>query len=65
MPLFIAAIGIILRGTAYAMRSGAPVDRESEGVIGFIFGASSVLTPFALGAAIGGIAAGRVPVGNA
>jgi cytochrome d ubiquinol oxidase subunit II len=65
VPLFIAAIGIILRGTAYAMRSGAPVDRDSEGVIGFIFGASSVLTPFALGAAIGGIAAGRVPVGNA
>jgi cytochrome d ubiquinol oxidase subunit II len=26
---------------------------------------SSVLTPFALGAAIGGIASGRVPVGNA
>ena len=65
VPLFIAAIGIIMRGTAYAMRSGAPVDRDSEGVIGFIFGASSVLTPFALGAAIGGIAAGRVPVGNA
>ena len=38
VPLFIAAIGIIMRGTAYAMRSGAPVDRDSEGVIGFIFG---------------------------
>jgi cytochrome d ubiquinol oxidase subunit II len=62
--LFIAAIGIVLRGTAYAMRSGAP-DRESEGIVGFIFGASSLLTPFALGAAIGGIASGRVPVGNA
>jgi len=47
------------------MRSGAPPDRESEGVTGFIFGASSLLTPFALGAAIGGIASGRVPVGNA
>ena len=64
-PLFIAAVGIIMRGTAYAMRSGAPPDRESEGVVGFIFGASSVLTPFALGAAIGGIASSRVPVGNA
>jgi cytochrome d ubiquinol oxidase subunit II len=47
------------------MRSGAPSDRESEGVTGFSFGASSLLTPFALGAAIGGIASGRVPVGNA
>jgi cytochrome bd ubiquinol oxidase subunit II len=65
VPLFIAAVGIILRGTAYAMRSGAPADRESEGAVGFLFGASSVLTPFALGAAIGGIASGRVPVGNA
>ncbi len=65
VPLFIAAIGIILRGTAYALRSGAPPDRETEGVTGFVFGASSGLTPFALGAAIGGIASGRVPVGNA
>jgi cytochrome d ubiquinol oxidase subunit II len=29
------------------------------------FAGSSILTPFALGAAIGGIASGRVPVGNA
>jgi cytochrome bd ubiquinol oxidase subunit II len=65
VALFVAAVGIIMRGTAYALRSGAPPDRESEGVIGFIFGASSVVTPFALGAAIGGIADGRVPVGNA
>jgi cytochrome d ubiquinol oxidase subunit II len=65
VPMFIAAVGIIMRGTAYALRSGAPPDRETEGVTGFIFGASSVLTPFALGAAIGGIASGRVPVGNA
>ena len=65
VALFVAAIGIILRGTAYALRSGAPPDRDTEGVVGFIFGASSVITPFALGAAIGGIAGGRVPVGNA
>ena len=65
VTLFVAAVGIILRGTAYALRSGAPADRGQEGVGGFAFGASSVLTPFALGAAIGGIASGRVPVGNA
>jgi cytochrome bd ubiquinol oxidase subunit II len=65
LPLFVAAVGIILRGTAYALRSGAAPDRETEGIVGFVFGASSILTPFALGAAIGGIASGRVPVGNA
>ena len=65
VPFFIAAVGIILRGTAYALRSGAAPDRETEGVTGFVFGASSILTPFALGTVIGGIAAGEVPVGNA
>jgi cytochrome d ubiquinol oxidase subunit II len=65
VPLFIAAVGIIMRGTAYALRSGAEPDRETEGATGFVFGASSILTPFALGTAIGGIAAGEVPVGNA
>jgi cytochrome bd ubiquinol oxidase subunit II len=65
LPLFVAAVGIILRGTAYALRSGAPQDRETEGVTGFVFGASSILTPLALGAAVGAIASGRVPVGNA
>jgi cytochrome bd ubiquinol oxidase subunit II len=34
-------------------------------VIGLAFSLSSVLTPFALGTAIGAIASGRVPVGNA
>jgi cytochrome bd ubiquinol oxidase subunit II len=65
VPLFIAAVGIILRGTAYALRSGAAPDRDTEGATGFVFGASSILTPFALGTVIGGIAAGEVPVGNA
>jgi cytochrome d ubiquinol oxidase subunit II len=34
-------------------------------MVGAVFGISSVLTPFALGAAVGGIASRRVPVGNA
>jgi cytochrome bd ubiquinol oxidase subunit II len=63
-PLFIGALGIILRGAAYALRSGASSARESA-VIDTTFSVSSVLTPFALGAAIGAIATDRVPVGNA
>ena len=64
VPLFIAAIGIILRGAAYALRSGTATRRES-GVVDTIFSVSSILTPFALGTAVGGIASQRVPVGNA
>ncbi|HYT09356.1 MAG TPA: cytochrome d ubiquinol oxidase subunit II [Mycobacteriales bacterium] len=64
VPLFVAVVGIILRGTSYALRGqleGARGQRAVENV----FALSSVLTPFALGAVAGGIASGRVPVGNA
>jgi len=62
--LFIALLGIIFRGATYAFRAGASTDREL-GRIDTIFSLSSILTPFALGAAVGGIATNRVPVGNA
>jgi cytochrome d ubiquinol oxidase subunit II len=64
IPLFIAALGIILRGTSYALRGqldNSPGQRAVERVFAF----SSILTPFALGTVVGGIASGRVPVGNA
>jgi cytochrome d ubiquinol oxidase subunit II len=64
VPLFLAGLGIILRGTAYALRSGTATPREQRRVE-VAFAISSILTPFALGAVIGGIASGRVPVGNA
>jgi cytochrome d ubiquinol oxidase subunit II len=60
VPLFVAAIGIIMRGTAYAMRSSA-IGTRAEATVSAIFGVSSLLTPFALGLVIGGIASGRVP----
>ena len=64
IPLFVAAIGIILRGASYALRAGSSTPRE-EGAISLLFAFSSILTPFALGLVVGGIASGRVPVGNA
>src|ERR687892_597605 len=64
VALFIALLGIIFRGAAYAFRAGASSVRES-GLIDTIFALASIVTPFALGAAIGGIATDRVPVGNA
>jgi cytochrome bd ubiquinol oxidase subunit II len=63
-PLLIAAIGIILRGAAYALRSVADTT-SAIGAAENLLGISSVITPFALGTAVGAIATGRVPVGNA
>jgi cytochrome bd ubiquinol oxidase subunit II len=64
VPLFIAGLGIILRGTAYAVHAGTAREIERRTIDG-VFSISSVLTPFALGAVVGAIASGRVPVGNA
>jgi cytochrome bd ubiquinol oxidase subunit II len=64
IPLFLAAIGIIFRGAAFALRGHAATINEAR-VLGAVFALSSVLIPFFLGAVIGGVASGRVPVGNA
>jgi cytochrome d ubiquinol oxidase subunit II len=64
IPLFAAGVGIILRGAAYALRLGANRAAEIRR-IDTAFAVCSLLTPFALGTVIGGIAARRVPVGNA
>jgi cytochrome d ubiquinol oxidase subunit II len=57
IALFLAGIGIIVRGFAYALRSGADSPRQIA-AIDSASAISSVLTPFALGAAAGGIASG-------
>jgi cytochrome d ubiquinol oxidase subunit II len=64
VPLFLAALGIIFRGTAFALRGQAATINEAR-TLGAMFALSSVLVPFCLGAAVGAIASGRVPVGNA
>src|SRR4051812_26880420 len=64
IPISLAALGIIFRGLAYALQSATDIPRERR-IIDLAFAASSILTPFMLGAAIGAIASGRVPPGNA
>jgi cytochrome d ubiquinol oxidase subunit II len=64
VPLFIAGLGIILRGAAYALRTGTSTPGQVK-TVDMVSAIASVLTPFALGAAVGGIASRRVPVGNA
>jgi cytochrome d ubiquinol oxidase subunit II len=60
VPLFLAGVGLILRGTAFALRGEAATIAEHR-LFGAIFALSSVLIPFCLGAAAGGVASGRVP----
>jgi cytochrome bd ubiquinol oxidase subunit II len=64
VPLSLATVGIIFRGTAFALRGQAATINEAR-VLGGLFALSSVLVPFCMGAALGGLASGRVPVGNA
>jgi len=63
VPLFIAGVGIVLRGGAYALRAGATTAGEQRRVDA-VFAVSSILTPFALGTVIGALASERVHVGN-
>jgi cytochrome d ubiquinol oxidase subunit II len=60
VPLSLAALGIVLRGAGFAFRK-ATVASKGRRAFGIVFAVSSVLTPFFLGAALGGIASGRVP----
>ena len=64
VPLFGATIGIIFRGAAFALRGQAATIGEAR-VLGATFALASLLVPFFLGTVLGGIASGRVPVGNA
>ncbi|WP_317444758.1 cytochrome d ubiquinol oxidase subunit II [Streptomyces collinus] len=59
LPLTLAALGIVLRGAGFALRK--PVRRlVGRRLYGAVFAVASLLTPFFLGAAVGGVASGRV-----
>lgn len=63
VPLTLAALGIVLRGSAFAFR------RVTDSVagqrrFGAAFALSSVLTPFFMGTVVGAIASGRVRPGE-
>ena len=64
IPLSLAAVGIVLRGAGFALRKDAARARRRH-LAGWLFGLGSILTPFCLGASLGGLASARVPVGNA
>ena len=64
IPLSLAALGIVLRGSGFAFHKMARRLRNRE-LAQRAFGLSSLLTPFFMGTVVGAIASGRVPVGNA
>ena len=61
--LFLAGLGIIVRGAGYALRSGTGGGATLRAIDGS-FALASLLTPFALGAAAGAIASLRVPAAS-
>ena len=64
VPLTLAAFGMIARGAAFAFRKSIttlPMRR----FLGAAFAVSSLVTPYFLGAVVGGVASGRVPQGIA
>jgi cytochrome d ubiquinol oxidase subunit II len=61
VPLSLAGLGIVARGSAFAFRKLAP-GLASARFLGAMFAASSVATPFLLGCVVGGIVEGRVPL---
>lgn len=63
VPLTLAALGIVLRGSSFAFRKSVLRTRDQR-TFGAIFAVSSVLVPYCMGAVAGAIASGRVPSGG-
>lgn len=60
VPLVLAVLGIVLRGSGFAFRSSVEGLRERRAA-GAVFALSSVITPFFMGTVVGAIAVGNVP----
>jgi cytochrome d ubiquinol oxidase subunit II len=63
LPLWLAVLGIVLRGSGFAFRKEVQGLRW-ERLLGAIFAFSSLLTPFFMGTVVGAIAAGRISLGD-
>jgi cytochrome d ubiquinol oxidase subunit II len=63
VPLTLAALGIVLRGSSFAFRKSVFRTRDRR-AFGAAFALSSVLVPYCMGAVAGAIASGRVPPGG-
>ena len=59
IPLALAALGIVLRGSGFAF--GKVIRGRAKARADLVFAISSVLTPFFMGTVVGAIASGQVP----
>jgi cytochrome bd ubiquinol oxidase subunit II len=59
VPLSVAALGIVLRGTGFAFRAHLRTLR-SQAATGGAFAIASLLTPFFMGTVVGSVVSGRV-----
>jgi cytochrome d ubiquinol oxidase subunit II len=60
VPLVLAVLGIVLRGSGFAFRKSVEGLQERRAA-GATFAISSLVTPFFMGCVVGAIAAGNVP----
>jgi cytochrome d ubiquinol oxidase subunit II len=59
----LGGVGLVLRGAGFALRKPTR-DRVRRRRYTVIFGVSSIVAPFFFAAVLGGVASGRIPVGN-
>jgi cytochrome d ubiquinol oxidase subunit II len=60
VPIALAAVGIVLRGSGFAFRKSIE-SLSGRRAAGATFAISSLVTPFFMGAVVGAVAAGNVP----
>ena len=63
VAIILAALGLVMRGAGFALRKPTRQAYRRRRYAA-VFGVSSILAPFFFAAALGGVASGRIPVGN-
>jgi cytochrome d ubiquinol oxidase subunit II len=60
LPLVVALLGIVFRGAAFAFRHYGSRGEHELPATGLVFSIASIVTPFAMGVAIGAVAGGHL-----
>jgi cytochrome d ubiquinol oxidase subunit II len=63
LAVILAGLGLVLRGAGFALRKPTR-QRIRRRRYTAVFGVASILAPFFFAATLGGVASGRIPVGN-
>jgi cytochrome d ubiquinol oxidase subunit II len=60
LPLTVALLGIVFRGAAFAFRHYSSPEAGQLPATGLVFSVASIITPFAMGVAVGAVAGGHL-----